>query len=184
MNLHLVPQSFPILLLRMALMSPQAWRLLLADPRFFRIGLLLAAGAGASGALGLSIGRPLDWGELAASAAVAVLGTTLGCLFVGASAHLLVNRIGPGRATLSVTIGAVGCAHVIGFLQLLMVLPSWTFGIWAIAMVWTVLAASAGVAMATRASLAICLPGVIAPWAIWAVLQLSAWVLLGGAAIT
>lgn len=175
-------QSFPILLLRMAFMSPGAWRLLLADPKFVRVGLLLAAGAGLSGTLGLSIGRPLGWGELAVNAAVAVVGTSAGCMFTGACAHILVNRIGPGRAGLAATVGAVGCAHAVGILQLLMVLPVWTFGIWAIAMVWMVLAAGAGVAMASRASLAICLPAVIAPWAVWAVLQLSVWIVLGGAA--
>lgn len=175
-------QSFPVLLLRMAFMSPGAWRLLLADPKFLRVGLMLAAGAGLCGTLGLSIGRPLDWSELAINAVVAVLGTVAGCAFTGGCAHLLINRIGSGRATLATTIGAVGCAHVIGILQLLMILPAWTFGIWAIAMVWTVLAASAGVAMASRASLAICLPAVIAPWAVWAVLQLSIWIVLGGTA--
>ncbi|MDE2935471.1 MAG: hypothetical protein OXP37_01350 [Chloroflexota bacterium] len=175
-------QSFPVLLLRMAFMSPGAWRLLLADPKFLRIGLTLAAGAGLSGTLGLSIGRPLDWSELAINAVVAVLGTTAGCAFTGGCAHLLVNRIGSGRATLAATVGAVGCAHVIGFLQLLMILPAWTFGVWAIAMVWTVLAAGAGVAMASRASLAVCLPALVVPWAVWAVLQLSIWIVLGGTA--
>ena len=179
-----VSQSFPVLLLRMAFMSPRAWRLLLADPNFFRTGLLLAGVAGVCGTLGLSIGRPLVWSELAASAGVAVLGSVLGALFAGSIAHLLINRVGSGRATLPETIGAVGCAHVVGILQLLMILPAWTFGIWTVAMVWTVLAAGAGVAMATRASLAVCLPAVVAPWAVWAVLQLSAWVFLGGAAIT
>ena len=175
-------QSFPVLLLRMAFMSPGAWRLLLADPKFLRIGLTLAAGAGLCGTLGLSIGRPLDWSELAINAVVAVLGTTAGCAFTGACAHLLVNRIGSGRATLAATVGAVGCAHVIGFLQLLMILPAWTFGVWAIAMVWTVLAAGAGVAMASRASLAVCLPALVVPWAVWAVLHLSIWIVLGGTA--
>ena len=182
MSVQGLAQSFPVLLLRMAFMSPEAWRLLLADPKFLRVGLLLTAGAGLCGTLGLSIGRPLGWGELAANAAVAVAGTIAGCAFTGACAHLLINRIGSGRATLAATIGAVGCAHVVGFLQLLMVLPAWTFGIWAIAMVWTVLAAGAGVAMASRASLALCLPAVIAPWAVWSVLQLSVWIALGGTA--
>ena len=183
MTLQRVSQSFPVLLLRMAFMSPGAWRLLLADPKFIGIGLLLAAAAGLSGTLGLSIGRPLGWGELAFNGIVAIAGTTIGCLFIGACAHLLVNRIGSGRATLATTVGAVGCAHAVGLLQLLMVLQAWTFGVWAIVMVWTVLAAGAGVAMASRASLAICLPAVIAPWAVWAVLQLSLWVILGGSAI-
>lgn len=176
-------QSIPVLLLRMAFMSPGAWRLLLADPKFLRIGLALAALAGLCGTLGLSIGRPLEWSELTINLAVAVVGTVAGCGFTGACAHLLINRIGSGRATLAATIGAVGCAHAIGLLQLLMVLPAWTFGIWAIAMVWTVLAAGAGVAMASRAPLAACLPAVIAPWAVWAVLQLSVWIALGGTAI-
>ena len=176
-------QSFPVLLLRMAFMSPGAWRLLLADPKFLRIGLVLAAGAGLCGTLGLSVGRPFNWDELALNVVIAVVGSTAGCAFTGACAHLLINRIGSGRATLAATIGAVGCAHVIGFLQLLMILPAFTFGIWAIAMIWTVLAAGAGVAMASRAPLAACLPAVAAPWAIWATLQLSIWIVLGGTAI-
>ena len=173
-----VAQSLPVLLIRAAFLSPSAWKLLLASPALWRIGLFLAGLAGACGVLGLSIGRNLATGTFIVNLVIGTGLSLAGCIVVALAAHLIINRLGSGRGKLGSMLGAVGCAHAVGILMLAMALPAWTFGVWAVVAVWTLMVAAGGVANAARASLSVSLLAVIAPYVLWAVLQLTIWALL------